>query len=89
MTDQSSQIFHYSNDGKCSWYIFAKEIASILDTKCIVSPIDSADYPQDALRPKHVLMNKKKIVDYFDIKIVFWKDSLNSCLKNISLLSND
>ena len=87
-TDTPSEVFHYSNDGECSWYDFAKEIVSLSGTKCIISPIDSKDYPQKALRPKYVLMNKRKIQDYFGLEIHFWTDSLKSCIKDLSASSN-
>ena len=87
-TDTPSEVFHYSNDGECSWYDFAKEIVSLSGTKCIISPIDSKDYSQKALRPKYVLMNKRKIQDYFGLEIHFWTDSLKSCIKDLSASSN-
>ena len=87
-TDTPSEVFHYSNDGECSWYDFAKEIVSLSGTKCIISPIDSKDYPQKALRPKYVLMNKRKIQDYFGLEIHFWTDSLKSCIKDLLASSN-
>ena len=83
-TDMPSQVFHYSNDGGCSWYDFAKEIANISGTKCIINPISSKDYPQDATRPKNVLINNRKIQDFFGLNIIFWKDSLRSCIKALS-----
>ena len=83
-TVQLSGIFHYSNGGECSWYDFAKEIASISGIKCIINPLSSKDYPQDAARPKQVLLNKRKIQDFFGLEIIFWKDSLRSCIKALS-----
>ena len=85
--DILSEVFHYSNDGECSWYDFAKEIANISGTKCVISPIDSKDYPQEALRPKYVLMNKTKIQNSFDLKIHFWSDSLKTCIQELSTSS--
>lgn len=85
--DILSEVFHYSNDGECSWYDFAKEIANISGTKCVISPIDSKDYPQEALRPKYVLMNKTKIQNSFDLKIHFWSDSLKTCIQDLSTSS--
>lgn len=82
--NQVSQIFHYSNDGICSWYEFAKEINSLAGTKCKINPIFTKDYPQDARRPKHVLLNKSKIVDFFDLEIIYWKHSLRKCIQVLS-----
>ena len=87
-SDKLSEVFHYSNDGRCSWFDFAKEIANISGTKCIISPIDSKDYPQEALRPKYVLMNKMKIQDYFGLEINFWADSLKNCVQDLLDSSN-
>ena len=84
VSNQVSQIFHYSNDGKCSWYEFAKEINRLTKTKCNIIPILSKDYPQDAERPKHVLLNKRKIIDFFDLEMSFWKDSLRECIQDLS-----
>ena len=80
---QASDIYHYSNDGKCSWYDFAKEIAKISDDNCIIRSIDSKDYPQEARRPKQVILNKRKIVDFFDLNIIDWKESLKKCIKSL------
>ncbi len=83
-----SEVFHYSNDGKCSWYDFAREIVQISGKKCSINPIFSKDYPQSAIRPKHVLLNKNKIRNVFDLDIIFWKDSLNKCIQALSNSSN-
>jgi dTDP-4-dehydrorhamnose reductase len=85
--DILSEVFHYSNDGECSWYDFAKEIVNISGSRCVISPIDSKDYPQEALRPKCVLMNKTKIQNYFDLKILFWTDSLKICIQDLLISS--
>jgi len=86
--EKPSEIYHYSNDGECSWYDFAKEIVNISEYNCIVNPINTHDYHSVANRPKHVLMSKKKISKEFDLKISFWKDSLQNCMKNLSVVSS-
>ena len=83
-----SEVFHYSNGGKCSWYDFAREIVQITGKKCSIDPIFSKDYPQSATRPKHVLLDKDKIRDSFGLEIIFWKDSLNKCIQTLSNSSN-
>ena len=83
-----SEVFHYSNDGKCSWYDFAKEIVQISGKKCSIDPVSSRDYPQSATRPKHVLLDKDKIRDSFGLEIIFWTDSLNKCIQALSNSSN-
>ena len=77
---QSTQIYHYSNDGEISWYEFAKEIFKIEKTECEVNPITTQQYPTPAKRPRNTLMNKDKIIKVFNIKISNWKSSLNTCL---------
>ncbi|MBL7103331.1 MAG: dTDP-4-dehydrorhamnose reductase [Bacteroidales bacterium] len=74
------QIYHYSNEGKASWYDFAKEIIRISELKCKVNPIETKDYPLPAARPHYSLMDKQKIIIKFGISIPDWKDSLKICL---------
>ena len=85
---QDSQIFHYSNEGKCSWHEFANEINRLSESECKIKPIHSKDYPQAAVRPKQVILNKRKIIDFFDLDLIFWKDSLKKCIQVISANSN-
>ena len=85
--EKESEIYHYSNEGECSWYDFAKEVANISGAKCTISPIKTEDYPTAAKRPQHTSMSKEKISKAFDLKIIFWKDSLKYCMKNLSTLS--
>ena len=85
--EKESEIYHYSNEGKCSWYDFAKEIVSNSGSECNISPIKTEDYPTSAKRPRYTLMSKEKISKAFDLKIVFWKDSLKYCMKNLSTVS--
>lgn len=82
--DQPSKIFHYSNDGSCSWYDFAKEVIKISGKKCIINPILSKNYPSKVRRPKNSSMSKKKMIKEFGVKTFFWKDSLKRCINNIS-----
>ncbi|MBL4743661.1 MAG: dTDP-4-dehydrorhamnose reductase [Cycloclasticus sp.] len=79
-----SQLFHYSNEGVCSWYDFAKAIFEHSNVQCKVSPIETKDYPTPAKRPAYSLLNKAKIKDTFGLSIPYWKDSLKQCLINIS-----
>ena len=77
---QKTQIYHYSNAGKCSWYEFAKEIFSLKKIECRVSPITTDQYKTLARRPKCSLLDNKKIEKKFSIKLKHWKDSLSTCL---------
>jgi dTDP-4-dehydrorhamnose reductase len=74
------KVFHFSNEGVCSWYDFAKTIFEYSDIDCQVSPIETKDYPTPASRPHYSVMNKHTIKYTFDMSIPYWKDSLKKCL---------
>ncbi len=76
-----SELYHYSNEGVCSWYDFAKAIFGFSHIQCNVSPIETKDYPTPATRPHYSLLNKAKIKQSFNVDIPYWKDSLEQCLK--------
>jgi dTDP-4-dehydrorhamnose reductase len=81
LNDQkSTEIYHFSNEGVCSWYDFALAIYELSDIHCTVKPIETLDYPTPAKRPHYSLLNKAKIKNTFDITIPYWKDSLHVCL---------
>lgn len=69
-------IYHYSNEGKISWYDFAVEIKRLKNLDCIINPIPTAQYPTPAKRPKFSLLDKTKIKKQFDIVVPDWKSSL-------------
>ena len=75
--------FHYSNEGVCSWYDFAKEILDIKQINCIVIPIITEEYPLPAPRPAYSVLNKSKIKNELSIQIPHWKDSLAKCLQKL------
>ncbi len=77
------EIYHYSNEGVCSWYDFAKEIMRIAKIKCEINPIETKEYPTPATRPYYSLLNKVKIKKDFKINIPYWKNSLYNCLKTL------
>jgi len=79
--DQTTQIYHYSNEGEISWYEFAKEIFKIANIDCNVSPITTQQYPTPARRPVNASMQKDKMVRMFELKIVGWKISLKLLFK--------
>lgn len=79
--DGLSGIYHYSNEGVCSWYDFAKEIIKLSGKNCIVNPVSSDNYQTKATRPYYSVLDKTKIKTTFKLKIPYWKDSLNQCLK--------
>ncbi|WP_428087771.1 dTDP-4-dehydrorhamnose reductase [Candidatus Thioglobus sp.] len=77
---QSTQIYHYSNKGKISWYDFSKEIFKLAKIDCMVNAITTKQYPTPAKRPRNTLMNKDKIIKEFNMNIFNWKKSLNTCM---------
>lgn len=83
ITDFKPGIYHYTNEGVCSWYDFAKEILAMSGIACIVNPIETKDYPLPAKRPSYSILNKSKIKSTFNISIPYWKDSLRECLDRL------
>ena len=77
-------IYHYSNEGVCSWYDFAKEIMDICGFNCKINPITTEEYPQAAKRPFYSVMDKQKIKKQYEIEIPHWKDSLKKCIQIIN-----
>jgi len=77
-------IYHYSNEGVCSWYDFAFEIMQMTILCCKVNPIPTAEFPTKAKRPGFSLLDKSKIKSTFAIEIPYWKESLASCIKELT-----
>lgn len=77
-------IFHFSNEGVCSWYDFTKSIHQIAGiNSCIVTPIPTADYPTKAKRPAYSVLDKSKIKDIYKVNIPYWEDSLKKCIREL------
>ena len=77
---RKTQIYHYSNAGRVSWYEFAKEIFKLAKIDCNVNLITTQQYPTPARRPENTLMNKDKIAKTFSMNTSNWKESLNACI---------
>jgi dTDP-4-dehydrorhamnose reductase len=73
-------IYHYSNEGRTSWYEFAETIAELIRTECKVIPIPGSEYPTAAKRPRFSLLDKSKIRSVYALAIPGWKESLSKCL---------
>ncbi|WP_417447186.1 dTDP-4-dehydrorhamnose reductase [Kangiella sp.] len=80
-----NEIYHYSNEGICSWYDFAKAIFELSGISCQVNPIETREYPTPAKRPHYSVMNKTKIKQLPDLVIPYWRDSLCACLKELEV----
>ena len=77
-------IYHFSNEGVCSWYDFAVKIMELGNAPCRVLPIESKDYPAKAARPHFSVLNKAKIKTTYKISIPHWEASLRECMKRIT-----
>ena len=75
-------IYHFSNEGVCSWYDFACAIRSIIKAPCAVEPITSDQYPTLARRPSYSVLNKRKIKGDFNLYVPYWYESLEQCIVN-------
>ena len=78
-----SVVYHYSNEGVCSWYDFAYEIMQLAKLECKINPILSNEYPLPAPRPAFSVMNKQKIKDTFNFDIPNWKASLSITINEL------
>lgn len=74
------QLFHFSNEGVCSWYDFARRIIATVSDSCRVLPIETAEYPTAAQRPSYSVLNKRKIKQELQMEIPHWEDALQRCL---------
>lgn len=81
LNETNSGVYHFSNEGTCSWYDFATEIMELSNLPCKVFPILSAEYPTKATRPFYSVLDKSKLKKTFNIPIPHWKESLKKCLK--------
>lgn len=78
-------IYHYSNEGVCSWYDFTKMIAEYAGhTACDIQPCHSDEFPSKVVRPSYSVLDKTKIKKTFDIHIPYWTDSLKRCLAELA-----
>lgn len=81
---RNNGIYHYSNEGVCSWFDFTKVIAEYAgNDKCEVLPCHSDEFPSKVKRPAYSVLDKTKIKKTFGIKVPYWTDSLRKCIKNL------
>jgi len=76
-------IYHYSNEGVCSWYDFAMAINRFRPLKCRIIPVETKDFATLAKRPAYSVLSKEKIKDRFHLTIPHWMDSLEQCMLKI------
>lgn len=85
LSNEKVEVYHYTNEGVCSWYDFAQAIFEISKIDCKVIPITTAQYPTAAQRPHYSVLNKTQLKEKFKIEIPYWRDSLRNCLKKMSI----
>ena len=77
-------IYHFSNEGVCSWYDFTKAIHRLAGiTTCSVKPLHTSEYPAKAKRPHYSVLDKTKIKNMYGIEIPYWEDSLKECISKL------
>ena len=80
-------IYHFSNEGVCSWFDFTKKIAELAgNTECDIQPCHSGEFPSPVKRPAYSVLDKTKIKETFGLRIPYWTDSLKVCMENMNAL---
>lgn len=78
-------IYHFSNEGVCSWYDFAKMIAEYAgNNECEILPCHSEEFSSPVKRPAYSVLDKTKVKEVFDVKIRYWTDSLKISINNLN-----
>lgn len=78
-------IYHFSNEGVCSWYDFTKAIHRLAGiTACHVKPLHTEDYPTKAVRPHYSVLDKTKIKETYGVEVPYWLDSLAECIEKLA-----
>jgi len=81
--DIKNQVYHFSNEGVCSWYDFAVAINEVFGHNCNVLPCHSYEFPSKVIRPSFSVLDKTRIKDTLGIEIPHWRDTMEVCIKNI------
>lgn len=81
-------IYHFSNEGVCSWYDFAREIASLSGHVCDIQPCHSDEFPSKVKRPNFSVLDKTKVKETFGVTVPYWRDSLIKCINELETASN-
>ncbi len=77
------EIYHYSNEGVCSWYDFAKAIVEMKGMDCVITPVLSKDFKTAAARPHYSVLDKSRIKKEYGLQIPYWRDGLRRCLERL------
>lgn len=82
-----TDIYHFSNEGVCSWFDFTKKIAELAgNTECDIQPCHSDEFPSPVKRPAYSVLDKTKIKETFGVKVPYWTDSLKVCMNNMNAI---
>ena len=83
-TYSKTGVYHFSNEGVCSWYDFTKMIQPFArQNECDVQPCRSSEFPSPVTRPSYSVLDKTKIKEVFGVKVPYWIDSLQTCINNL------
>lgn len=89
-TYSKAGIYHYSNEGVCSWYDFTKMIAEFSGhTACDIQPCHSNEFPSPVNRPAFSVLDKTKVKETFGLLVPYWTDSLKKCLANLGQMKHE
>lgn len=81
-------VYHYSNEGVCSWFDFTKMIAEYAGhTGCDIQPCHSDEFPSKVVRPSYSVLDKTKIKKTFGVSVPYWTDSLRVCMTNLKAIN--
>ncbi len=87
LENSKTELYHFSNEGVCSWYDFAVAIMEMSDLACHVNPIPSSQYPTPAKRPFYSVLDKSKVKADFGLDISYWREALDRCIREIDAQS--
>jgi dTDP-4-dehydrorhamnose reductase len=80
-------IYHYCNQGHCTWYELACKILAYMGIQTPVEPITTSEYPLPAKRPAYSVLDTRKIIQAYELQIPFWEESLKRCLDQMKVLN--
>ena len=86
--DGKNHIYHYSNEGVCSWYDFTVSINEAFGHKCSIKPCHSNEFPSKVSRPSYSVLDKTKIKEILGVEILHWKVSMLACIKRIATIND-
>lgn len=81
-------IYHYSNEGVCSWFDFAKAICEMSGNICDIQPCHSEEFPSPVERPHYSVLDKSKVKETFGVRVPYWTDSLRKCIAELDEAEN-